>query len=99
MSKLFHRNADAAPAPATEADPVATREWGEPGSVDYWIEAMKRAYSLGEVRALGEIERLESLTGPQPPMSFTQFPDWFWGNSLWQDHLAPYCGQRLAMPY
>ena len=30
-----------------------THRWGEPGSPDYWLEAMKRAYELGEVRAPG----------------------------------------------
>jgi hypothetical protein len=84
--RLRRRHEDGSPQP-----------WGEPGSVEYWIEAMKRAYELGEVRALAEIERLSALTGPQPPCSFTALPRWF--GDLWMGHIAPFCGQRHAMPY
>jgi hypothetical protein len=71
--------------------------WGEPESVDYWVEVMKRAVQLGEARAQGEIGKLLALTGPQPPRSYLDFPDWFW--HLWSGHLAPYSHERLSMPY
>ncbi len=85
------------PGKTAEQKWAETHQWGEPGSPDYWLEAMKRAYELGETRAQAEIDKLAALTGPQPPRSFTDFPDWFW--DLWCSHIAPYCGQRLAMPY
>jgi hypothetical protein len=74
--------------------------WGEHGSVDYWIEAMKRAAQMGETRAQGELDKLVELDGPQPPKYFTDFPDWFW--KLWTDHLAPYqdaSDHPSRMPY
>jgi hypothetical protein len=73
--------------------------YGEPESVEYWIESMKRAYQLGEVRALPEMERLEALTGPQPPRPLHSFPGWF--TDLWIGHLAAYNhdSSQYAMPY
>ena len=74
-----------------ESEFVRMHPYGEAGSIDYWIEAMKRAYVLGEERAQGEIDRLLTIRGPRPPMSFTDFPSWF--GVLWtEDH-------PQAMPY
>lgn len=75
-------------APIVPDDDWARRHpWGEQGSVDYWIEVMHRAFELGEVRAKGEADRLLELQGPQPPLSVTDFPNWFW--NLWFNHLSP----------
>jgi hypothetical protein len=73
--------------------------YGEQGTVDYWVEALKRAYELGEPRAQGEIDRLLALTGPQSPIRWLDLPRWF--QDMWTDQLAPYNRgtHRLAMPY
>jgi hypothetical protein len=93
---VWHRHS------ATEsADKRWAREhpFGDEGSVDYWIEAMKRAVQLGENRAQGELDKLIALEGPQPPRPYYSFPDWF--QTLWHQSLASYNRNdcRLAMPY
>jgi hypothetical protein len=82
------------------AGPENPRPYGEAGSPEYWIEAMKRAYQLGEARALPEISRLAAITGMHPPIDVfgnPWFPQWFFG--LWISHIAPGCGGTHAMPY
>jgi len=78
---------------------VDEHPYGEQGTTEYWIEAMKRAYELGETRALAELDRLLSLEGPVPPMRWMDFPWWF--QDLWVDQLAPYnrWSHQMAMPY
>ena len=76
------------------------RPFGEPGTDDYWIEVMKRAYQLGEPRALDEIGRLETRTGMHPPMGALNdwFPEWFF--YLWNNWLDPITGDsKNRMPY
>jgi hypothetical protein len=75
-------------------------QFGEPGSDEYWIEVMKRAFELGETRAQEEIDKLLAVTGPHPPRSFTSFPDWF--IDIWISDLAPHNRKglhHLRMPY
>jgi hypothetical protein len=88
--RLFRRETD-------EDKWIREHPFGEEGSVDYWTEVMKRAVSLGETRAQGELDKLAALTGPQPPREWLSFPDWF--GALWINHLAPYSGGHQAMPY
>jgi hypothetical protein len=89
---------------ATETESAGKRwarehPFGDEGSVDYWIEAMKRAVQLGEMRAQEELGKLIALEGPQPPRPYYSFPDWF--QTLWTQSLASYNDGRcrLAMPY
>jgi hypothetical protein len=72
----------------------------EPGSADYWIEAMKRAFELGESRAQPEIDKLISGGTVQPPRDEFSFPSWF--TDIWIEALAPYNDEKmhhLRMPY
>jgi hypothetical protein len=74
--------------------------FGEPGSADYWIEAMKRAFELGEIRAQPEIDKLVAGGALQPPRSILSFPSWF--TDIWLNALAPYNDaglHHLRMPY
>lgn len=48
--------------------------FGEPGSADYWTEAMKRAFELGESRAQPEIDKLIAGGAVQPPRGAYSFP-------------------------
>lgn len=84
-------------------NPFAKRPlpYGEPGSIEYWTEALKRAYQLGEPRALAEIERLGQITGMHPPIDFIEVGRPWFGN-LWANHLAPFADKKfnhLRMPY
>lgn len=95
---LFHR---AATIVHESEDAKWEREhpYGEEGSVEYWIEALKRAAQLGETRAQAEIDRLLALPAGSPPMTTMDFPMWFM--TLWNHQLASYNrhDHRLAMPY
>jgi hypothetical protein len=74
--------------------------FGEPGSADYWIEAMKRAFELGEGRAQAQIDKLIAGGAMQPPRDEFSFPFWF--QTIWIDALAPYNDVKLhhlRMPY
>lgn len=83
-------------------NPFAKRPlpYGDPGSNEYWMEALKRAYQLGEERAKDAMEELAAETGPHPPKDFVYFPPWFW--NLWTEHLSPIAERKfnhLRMPY